>query len=148
MKFMDKKRLIGAATILIIFFVVGFFLFEKYDLSKRQNSQIANPASEYCVAQGNKLEIRDNGSGQAGYCIYGGQECEEWAYYRGECSFEGKQKCVAKTCCHASECVLESDAPDCHGALCTLECRAGTMDCGAGRCGFVDGKCEVIWNEK
>jgi putative hemolysin len=48
---------------------------------------MANPASVYCVDQGYKLEIRDEANGQVGYCIFpDGSECEEWAYYRGECS--------------------------------------------------------------
>jgi len=48
---------------------------------------MANPASKYCVDQGYKLEIRDEAGGQVGYCIFpGGSECEEWAYFRGECS--------------------------------------------------------------
>ena len=48
---------------------------------------MANPASKYCVEQGYKLEIRDEAGGQVGYCIFpDGSECEEWAFYRGECS--------------------------------------------------------------
>ena len=46
-----------------------------------------NPASQYCVEQGYQLEIRDEAGGQVGYCIFpDGSECEEWAFYRGECS--------------------------------------------------------------
>lgn len=48
------------------------------------DSQLANPASEHCVEQGGKLEIRTTEEGQAGICILDGQECEEWALYRGE----------------------------------------------------------------
>jgi len=51
------------------------------------NVAIANPASANCEEQGGKLEIRtaEDGS-QAGYCILkDGSECEEWAFYRGEC---------------------------------------------------------------
>ena len=48
---------------------------------------MANPASKYCVEQGYKLEIRDEAGGQVGYCIFpDGSECEEWAFFRGECS--------------------------------------------------------------
>ncbi len=49
---------------------------------------IANPASEYCVAHGGQVEIRTAADGsQAGYCIFpDGSECEEWAYFRGECT--------------------------------------------------------------
>jgi putative hemolysin len=48
---------------------------------------MANPASTYCVDQGNTLEIRtDSEGGQVGICIFpDGSECEEWAYMRGEC---------------------------------------------------------------
>jgi putative hemolysin len=45
-----------------------------------------NPASVFCTEQGYELEIRDEAAGQAGYCIFpDGSECEEWAYFRGEC---------------------------------------------------------------
>jgi hypothetical protein len=48
---------------------------------------IANPASVYCNDNGGKLEIRTGpGGGQIGVCIFpDGSECEEWAYFRGEC---------------------------------------------------------------
>ncbi len=47
-----------------------------------------NPASAYCEQQGNKLDIRSAAYGsQSGACIFpDGSECDEWAYYRGECS--------------------------------------------------------------
>ena len=46
-----------------------------------------NPASAYCVEQGFKSEIHTAGDGsQTGYCIFpDGSECDEWAYFRGEC---------------------------------------------------------------
>jgi putative hemolysin len=46
-----------------------------------------NPASAYCEEQGYRLEIRTAADGsQAGYCIFpDGSECDEWAYFRGEC---------------------------------------------------------------
>jgi len=49
---------------------------------------LANPASVYCTEQGGTLEIRsDTEAGQVGYCLFAdGSECEEWAYYRGECA--------------------------------------------------------------
>ena len=48
---------------------------------------LPNPASKYCVDQGGRLEIRDEAAGQAGYCVFeDGSECEEWAFYRGECA--------------------------------------------------------------
>lgn len=48
---------------------------------------LPNPASVYCEEQGGILEIRTGASGdQTGYCLFtDGSECEEWAYFRGEC---------------------------------------------------------------
>jgi putative hemolysin len=49
-------------------------------------SGLANPASVFCEKTGGKLEIRDEPGGQAGYCVFrDGSECDEWAYFRGEC---------------------------------------------------------------
>ena len=48
---------------------------------------IANPASVYCEEHGGELEIRtgDDG-GEYGVCVFSdGSECEEWAFFRGEC---------------------------------------------------------------
>lgn len=52
------------------------------------STQLANPASVYCGEQGGKLEIREHDDGgQYGVCIFDdGSECEEWAYFRGECA--------------------------------------------------------------
>lgn len=46
-----------------------------------------NPASAYCEEQGYRLEIRTAVDGsQSGVCIFpDGSECDEWAYFRGEC---------------------------------------------------------------
>ena len=46
-----------------------------------------NPASAYCEQSGYKLEIRTAPDGsQSGVCIFpDGSECDEWAYFRGEC---------------------------------------------------------------
>ena len=51
---------------------------------------LPNPASKYCADQGYKLEIRDEAGGQVGYCLFpDGSECEEWAFFRGECGPTG-----------------------------------------------------------
>ena len=50
-------------------------------------ANMPNPASAYCEQQGYQVEIRTAADGsQAGYCIFpDGSECDEWAYFRGEC---------------------------------------------------------------
>lgn len=50
-------------------------------------ANLPNPASVYCVEQGFESQIRTAADGsQSGVCIFpDGSECDEWAYYRGEC---------------------------------------------------------------
>ena len=51
-----------------------------------------NPASVHCADEGGKLDIRDEAGGQVGYCLFpDGSECEEWAFFRGECAPGGKE---------------------------------------------------------
>jgi len=51
-------------------------------------ASIPNPASVYCEQKGNKLEIVTAADGsQSGVCVFpDGSTCDEWAYFRGECS--------------------------------------------------------------
>ena len=50
-------------------------------------ADMPNPASAYCEAQGFTSEIRTAADGsQSGVCILAdGTECDEWAFFRGEC---------------------------------------------------------------
>ncbi len=49
-----------------------------------------NPASVYCEEQDGTVEIRTEEGGEVGYCVFpDGSECEEWAFFRGECTPEG-----------------------------------------------------------
>ncbi|MBU2101293.1 DUF333 domain-containing protein [Patescibacteria group bacterium] len=56
------------------------------EFSPCPNVGLANPASVYCVNNAGTLEIREGTGGQYGVCVFAdGSECEEWAYFRGEC---------------------------------------------------------------
>jgi len=81
--------------IISIFVLVSIILSLNYNEKSNsfQNSQLPNPASVYCEEQGYESKIRTNPDGsQIGYCIFSdGSECEEWAFYRGECE-EGEEK--------------------------------------------------------
>lgn len=44
---------------------------------------MVNPASQYCIDQGGKLEIRNETNGQVGYChLPSGETVEEWVLFR------------------------------------------------------------------
>jgi putative hemolysin len=60
---------------------------------------LANPAAVHCEKQGYKIEIRSDKKGnQHGVCVFDdGTECEEWAYYRGECSPGAPRATIAPT---------------------------------------------------
>ncbi|MEM4347078.1 MAG: DUF333 domain-containing protein [Candidatus Altiarchaeota archaeon] len=64
------------------------------ELNKKFISEIQNPASVYCEKQGGILKIRkDQDGNEYGVCVFSdGTECEEWAFFRGECKQEEKEK--------------------------------------------------------
>lgn len=52
-----------------------------------QMTNLANPASINCEQKGGLVKIENGSGGQFGLCIFAdGSSCEEWAFYRGECS--------------------------------------------------------------
>jgi len=59
---------------------------EKID-NQGNSTTLANPASEFCIKNGGKIEMRiDSQGGQFGIChLPDGTECEEWAFLKGEC---------------------------------------------------------------
>ena len=60
-------------------------------------ANMPNPASVYCEQNGGKLDIRTAADGsQSGVCVFAnGSECDEWAYYRGECKPAGATSAAA-----------------------------------------------------
>lgn len=62
-------------------------------------SGFADPATVYCKENGNRIEIRKAADGsQYGACVFSdGSECEEWAYFRGECGDPGTQTTLSPT---------------------------------------------------
>ncbi len=51
--------------------------------------------------------------------------------------------CVPASCCHPNSCVPVAQKPECTDMMCTMQCAAGTMDCG-GRCACEAGSCKAI----
>ncbi len=78
-----------------------------------EEPELPNPASVYCENKGYTLEIRTGDAGQYGVCIHNGKECEEWAYYRGECCLtDGDCECEEGTAvCSDGECDCEIEEP-------------------------------------
>ena len=73
-----------------LFMLIGLVLLASCtskQASPTPQANMANPASVHCEQKGGKLELRQDASGAvAGICIFpDGSECDEWAYYRGEC---------------------------------------------------------------
>ena len=50
--------------------------------------------------------------------------------------------CVPAQCCHPTSCSNKANKGVCN-LLCTMSCE-GPIDCGAGSCGCVNGKCSVV----
>ena len=69
-------------AVFVILASIGLIYWEHKSLSV----ELANPASKFCAEHGGHLEIRHGEQGEYGVCILeNGKECEEWAYFRGEC---------------------------------------------------------------
>ncbi len=84
------------------------------------STQIANPASEYCVSIGGELEIKSEPDGQVGIChLPSGENIEEWALYR-KATKQDVTKAVdmvnpASAYCHSLQGKLELES-----GICTL----------------------------
>jgi putative hemolysin len=61
----------------------------KDDVLDQTATSMANPASEHCLNSGGNIEMVTNTDGsQFGMCQLEEYMCEEWAYYRGECTVD------------------------------------------------------------
>lgn len=80
-------KIIGVVLALLLVSSCSSVSQEENRKTTQKKIGIPNPASVKCVEDGHKLEIRTGpGGGQIGICIDAdGNECEEWAYFRGEC---------------------------------------------------------------
>ena len=83
-----KYKLFAILLLIFVLLCVGCST-QKEDTAQKEDSdsKIANPAAVHCEENGYQSVIRTNPDGsQYGVCIFpDGSECEEWAYFRGEC---------------------------------------------------------------
>lgn len=87
----NKKLVYGIVAVCVAAIVVsGVVLYALK--SQKEPATIANPASVYCIEQGGELKIiKDVNGGEIGICtLPDGTECEEWAFYRGECPYSAE----------------------------------------------------------
>jgi putative hemolysin len=83
--YMDRKILLISTILVCMMFSASC---KSGQPTPTPEANIPNPASAFCEQQGYRVEIRtaEDGS-QTGYCIFpDGSECDEWAFYRGECA--------------------------------------------------------------
>jgi putative hemolysin len=84
------KRIFAFTIVLMVLTACTALLDQSLEPAATDVPQVGlpNPASVYCEENGNKLEIQTAADGsQSGVCIFpNGSTCDEWAYFRGECS--------------------------------------------------------------
>jgi len=80
--------LVAVAFIAMVVLLASNYAMTLSGTNNSETTGIANPASVHCVDLGYQLEIRTSADGgQYGVCMFpDGTECEEWEFFRGECS--------------------------------------------------------------
>ena len=84
---MSPKSLFSIFVSFGMIFLTACNLISGTDKNDTGNANMPNPAAVFCEENGGTVEIRtaEDGS-QTGFCIFpDGSECDEWAFYRGEC---------------------------------------------------------------
>jgi len=76
------KRLVVCSAVLFV--VAGCSSSASRDKDSVAGVGLANPAAEYCTAQGGKFEVRPSDGGEAGFCVVNGKAWEAWSFFRGE----------------------------------------------------------------
>lgn len=83
--------------------------------------QLANPASQRCIAAGGTLQMeRREDGGQFGVCVFAGNRlCEEWAMFRGACPVGGVAV-PGEMVSAARYCLITGGRLDVAGTACAL----------------------------
>jgi putative hemolysin len=89
---MNNKKIITVISLIVI--VLGVIYLSNFKKNTPENSvtnepltNMANPASTFCIESKGTLEEYTTPEGVSNYCVLpSGQKCDEWAFYRGECN--------------------------------------------------------------
>ena len=81
------------------------------EITGTPNVNIANPAAVFCEKQGYQIETRTDSAGnQYGMCLFtDGSECDEWAYFRGECAPGGQNPATENKAVEAAKILLAGE---------------------------------------
>jgi putative hemolysin len=84
---MSRYRLWGMLLVVVMVSLLAACGAPAEQPSAGDVADMPNPASAYCEEQAGRVEMRtDSRGGTHGVCVFGdGSECDEWAFYRGEC---------------------------------------------------------------
>jgi len=110
------------------------------------------PGCGWCASTNSCISGTGEGPLNASAC-----EAESWKYSTVSCATptitptpitkcNSNLDCVPASCCHATSCVLQTQAPSCSDTACTLECRGRTLDCG-GSCSCVNHTCSANFGD-
>ena len=85
MRYRRRDRINGPLMIAALLLVAAPGCGDDDDPSVTTSAGLANPASEFCVAQGGEVEIVSEADGEVGYCnLPDGTRVEEWEYFRSQ----------------------------------------------------------------
>lgn len=77
------NKIILAIGAIILILIGALFIFNVVEIKFKKQMDVANPAAVFCVEQGGESKIVTNEDGsQSGVCIIGGQEYDDWEYFR------------------------------------------------------------------
>lgn len=85
-------KTIKISIIVLVAAVLALTACKSEELQPTEINELPNPASVFCKENGGTLEMRQAADGSvAGFCLFAdGSECDEWAYFRGECGQTAK----------------------------------------------------------
>ncbi|MGS0682207.1 DUF333 domain-containing protein [Shewanella sp. 125m-7] len=91
------------------------------ELSQKDATTLANPASMFCISLGGYIVIENNDNGQVGYCnLPDGKRVEEWTLYR-DSTKQSLTKTKPQLANPASEnCTAQGGKVDLATSICTL----------------------------